>query len=222
VTGARGLPSPADTVESFFAAIADGDTARVRELLDDQPALLAAVSADGVRAPLAALYAGHNALADELAGRSAPLDVHEAAAFDDNGRLTVLLRDNPGAVALWSLDGWQPLHLAAYFGRVEAVRQLLDDDSPVDEPSRNTLQVTALHAAASASHSEIVWLLIGSGANVNARQRGGSTALHLAAAAGDVDSVQALLSAGAALDLVNEAGHSAAEVATAEVRSRLR
>jgi uncharacterized protein len=221
VSSASGLPSGSEAVNAFFAAIAEGETTVVRRFLDDEPALLAAMSADGVRAPLAALYAGHVALADELAARSEPLDAHEAAAFDDNGRLRTLLRENPGAVAGWSLDGWQPLHLAAFFGRVEAVRQLLDDDAPVDEPSRNTLRVTALHAAASASHSEIVWLLIGSGASVNTRQRGGSTPLHLAAAAGDIDSVQALLSAGASTVITNDAGHTPTDVATPVARALL-
>lgn len=221
MTGADTPQSATDSVEAFFDAIADGDTATVRVLLDDEPMLLAAVSAEGVRAPLAALYAGHAQLGDELAGRSAPLDAHEAAAFDDNGRLRTLLLENPGAVAAWSVDGWQPLHLAAYFGRVEAARQLLDDDAPPDEPSRNTLRVTPLHAAASASHSEIVWVLIASGASVNSRQRGGSTPLHLAALAGDVDSVQALLSGGADRDLENDAGHRPLDVATPEVQALL-
>lgn len=221
MTGPETPPTAADSVDAFFLAVADGGTAAVRAFLHDEPTLLAAVSPDGARAPLAALYAGHMALADELAGRSAPLDVHESAAFDDNGRLRALLRENPGAVAAWSLDGWQPLHLAAYFGRVEAVRQLLDLDAPVDEPSRNTLRVTALHAAASASHSEIVWLLIAAGASVNSRQRGGSTALHLAAAAGDADSARALLSAGAKADAKNDAGHKPADVATPQIRALL-
>ena len=221
MTQAEHPPTAADSAEAFFEAVTEGDIAGVRAFLDNEPTLLAAVSPDGVRAPLAALYAGHASLADELAGRSAPLDVHESAAFDDNGRLRTLLLENPGAVAAWSLDGWQPLHLTAYFGRVESVRQLLDEDAPPDEPSRNTLRVTALHAAASASHGEIVWLLIASGASVNSRQRGGSTALHLAAAAGDADSVQALLSAGAAVDLTNDAGHTPADVASGAARPLL-
>ncbi|MCW2529578.1 MAG: Ankyrin [Pseudonocardiales bacterium] len=221
MTGAEIPATAADAVESFFEAIAEGNTASVRGFLDDEPTLLAAVSPEGVRAPLAALYAGHAPLADELAGRSDPLDVHESAAFDDNGRLRTLLRENPGAVAAWSLDGWQPLHLAAYFGRTEAVRHLLDEDAPPDEPSRNSLRVTPLQAAASASHSEIVWLLIAEGASVDSRQRGGSTALHLAAAAGDVDSVQALLSGGASKNAENDAGHRPVDVATDAVKGLL-
>lgn len=105
------------------------------------------------------------------------------------------------------------MHLAAYFGRTESVRLLLDDDAPVDALSRNDAALTALHAAASGRHSESVWLLIASGADVTATQRGGWTALHAAAANGDVDSVQALLSAGAPTDARTDDGRSVQELA---------
>ena len=215
------LPAPPDPVDTFFTAVAQGDTRAVREHLDHQPSLLAALGPGGVRAPLVALYRGHTALADELAGRSEPLDVHEAGAFDDNGRLRVLLLEDITCATLWSVDGWQPLHLAARFGRGEAVRQLLDDDAPVDAVSRNRANCTPLHAATAGSHGEIVWLLIASGADVDAREEGGSVPLHTAAAHGDVESVRALLSAGATRDLVNDAGQTPSDLAPPAVRELL-
>lgn len=214
-------PSASDRAEHYFAAVEAGDVATVRALLDEEPALLAAVSGDGVRAPLTALYSGHAALADELAGRSEPLDIHEAAAFDDSGRLHTLLTEDPGWVRAWSVDGWQPLHLAAYFGRTEAVRQLLDVDAPVDDCSRNAMQVTPLHAAAAGSFAEIVWLLVASGARVDARQSHGGTPLHSAAANGDAESVRALLSGGASADIANDAGQTPRDVARAAAQSLL-
>ncbi len=214
-------PTPADFVERYFAAVERGDTAEVRNLLDAEPTLLAAVTLDGIRAPLAALYAGHAALADELAARSTPLDVHEASAFDDNGRLRALLREEPTFVRAWSLDGLQPLHVASHFGRVEATRQLLDEDAPLDEPSRTPTRQTPLTAAAARGHSEVVWLLIASGATVDAAQQGGRTALHLAAAAGDTASIRALLAADADPARPDDDGHTAADLAGADVRALL-
>jgi ankyrin repeat protein len=209
-------PSAADRADRYFAAVGAGDVDLVRNLLDEEPTLLATVSAEGVRGPLTALYAGHAALADELAARSEPLDIHEASAFDDNGRLRILLAEDPGAVRAWSLDGWQPLHLASYFGRIEAVRQLLDLDAPVDDASRNPMRVTPLHSAAAGSHSEIVWLLVASGARVDARQSHGWTPLHAAAANGDAESVRALLSGGASADIANDSGDTARDLARDE------
>lgn len=213
------LPSPADIADTFFAAVAGGETDTVRSMLDDEPALLAALSPTGVRPPLIALYHGHYALADELAGRSAPLDVHESSAFDDNGRLRAVLLENRDAVNSWSMDGWQPLHLAAYFGRTEAARQLLDDDASVAAHSRNNSMATPLHCAAAGQHSEIVWLLIGSGADVDARQRRGRTALHVAAARGDVESIKALRAAGADTGVRDDDGALPRTAAAADIQA---
>jgi ankyrin repeat protein len=82
--------------------------------------------------------------------------------------------------------------------------------------------VQPLHAAAAAQHAELVWILIASDADVDARQRGGWTPLHSAVANADIDSIQALLSAGADPRAVNEAGQTPLELAPDDtVRSLL-
>ncbi|MGI8667410.1 MAG: ankyrin repeat domain-containing protein [Jatrophihabitans sp.] len=201
-------------VAAFFTAIAAGDVDRVRGLLDQDPALLAEAGPDGESAALAALYAGQPRLADELAARSGELSVFEAAAFDDSSRLEELITAERAVVDGWSADGWQPLHLAAYFGRAEAARALLDADAEVGQASRNALAVQPLHAAAAGRHAELVWILIASEADVHARQPGGWTPLHAAVANADLDSVQALLSAGADPQLANDAGQSPLQLAS--------
>lgn len=205
----------------FHAAVHAGDVAAVRALLDVDPAWLERPDADGASPALAALYRNHVQLADELAARSGPLSVFEAAAFDDSDRLAELIQGRPLVVADWSADGWQPLHLACFFGRVEAARQLLDADAPVAEPSRNEQAVHPLHAAAARSNAELVWLLIASEAPVDARQHGGWTALQAAAANNDGDSVQALLAAGADPELLNDRGQRAIDLATDDAVRRL-
>ena len=201
---------------AFFTAIEAGDVAGVRAMLDSEPGLLAQSSTDGASAALTALYAGHRALADELAARSGQLSIFEAAAFDDTERLAELIRADRSAVAEWSSDGWQPLHLAAYFGRVEAARALLDADAPVGEVSRNAMAVQPLHAAAAGRHGEMVWILIASDADVAARQQHGWTPLHSAAANGDLESVQALLSAGADPHVPNDDGVTPQDLAESD------
>lgn len=206
----------------FFAAIAVGDVDRVRRQLDEDPSLLAGLGPDGASPALTALYNGHAPLADELAARTGDLSVFEAAAFDDTTRLGELIAADRSVINLWSADGWQPIHLAAYFGRAEAARLLLDADAEVAEPSHNDLAVQPLHAAAAGRHPELVWLLIASDAPVDARQRGGWTPLHSAAANGDLESVQALLSAGADSSAANNDGRTPIELAATEtVRAAL-
>lgn len=200
----------------FFAAIAAGDIDRVRRMLDENPSLLTGLSPDGASPSLTALYNGHAPLADELAARTGELSVFEAAAFDDTARLGELIAIDRSVINLWSGDGWQPLHLAAYFGRVEAARLLLDADAPVAEPSHNHLAVQPLHAAAAGRHPELVWLLIASDAPVDARQRGGWTPLHSAATNGDLESVRALLSAGADSSAISDDGRTPIDMAADE------
>lgn len=195
--------------ESFFAAIATGDVTAVRALLDQAPELLAQSGPEGESPALAALYRGHGPLADELAARQGPLSIFEAAAFDDAERIAELLLAEPAALESWSADGWQPLHLAAYFGRSEAARALLDADAGVHEASRNARAAYPLHSAAAGSAPELVWILIASDAEVDARQGDGRTALHLAAGHGDTESVRALLAAGADPDAADAEGRSA-------------
>ncbi len=200
--------------ERFVAAIQAGELAEVRALLDADPSLLRQPGPGGASMPLTALYAGHPPLADELAARSGELSVFEAAAFDDTERLAELIRADSGLVEEWSADGWQPLHLAAYFGRTEAARLLLDADAPVAEPSRNSASVQPLHAATAGRHAELVWLLIASDAPVDARQPGGWTPLHAAAANADLESIRALRAVGADPAAVNDDGQTPADLTT--------
>ena len=72
-----------------------------------------------------------------------------------------------------SSDGWTPLHLAAFFGKGDAARLLLNKGASVTARSTNQMANTPLHAAAAGKHAEIVKLLLDHGANANARQHGG-------------------------------------------------
>ena len=200
--------------ERFLNAVEAGRVDEVRSLLDTDATLLHHARPGGASPALTALYAGHVQLADELAARAGDLSVFEAAAFDDTERLAELVRADPAAVEAWSPDGWQPLHLAAYFGRTEAARLLLDADAPVAEPSHNAMSVQPLHAATAGRHAELVWLLIASDAPVDARQAGGWTPLHSAAANGDLESIKALRAVGADPDAVNDQGRTPADLAT--------
>jgi len=199
--------------ERFVAAVRAGEVDTVRALLDDDVSLLELTGPDGEALSLTALYHGHRRLADELAARSGELTIFEAAAFDDTERLAELIRGDASLTTAWSPDGWQPLHLAVYFGRIEAARMLLDADAPVSEPSRNRMAVHPLHAAAAGRHAELVWLLIASDAPVDVRQQGGWTPLHSAAANNDLESIKALLAVGADPAAPNDAGQTPLDLA---------
>jgi ankyrin repeat protein len=125
------------------------------------------------------------------------LTLHEAAAMGLRPRLEQLLGQDPQCVNAWSADGFQPLQLAAFFGRTEAAELLLARGGDVASASQNTFSVTALHAALAGSAPEIARSLISAGADVNARQQDGVTPLHEAAAIGNEDLTRLLLERGA-------------------------
>jgi len=125
------------------------------------------------------------------------LAIFAASILGDIPRLEELLTANRSLVSAISSDGWTPLHLAAFFGKEDAVRLLLNKGASVKARSTNPMTNTPLHAAAAGKHAEIVTLLLEHGANANAQQSGGWTPLHSAAQNGDLESARALLAGGA-------------------------
>jgi len=166
-----------------------------------------------------AIRAGNSSQVAALVAADPSLAIF-AAVMGDPAPLEALLSGNRSLISAVSTDGWTPLHLAAFFGKTESVRILLNKGAEVTARSTNPMQNMPLHAAAAGRHAEIVKLLLDHGAPANARQHGGWTPLHAAAQNGDLDSARALVSSGAdvkaradnnqsALDLALTAGQQA-------------
>jgi ankyrin repeat protein len=107
--------------------------------------------------------------------------------------------------------GFEKLTIAAGNGDVTAVRSLIGEGIPVNDPSHE--DKTPLIAAAEGGHTPVIGLLLTAGANVNARDRSGTTALMAAARAGDRDGVSLLLDRDADVSAHNSAGLTAVDLA---------
>ncbi len=165
-----------------------------------------------------AVRAGDASRVAELVAADPTLAIFAASIQGDCAQLEALLSANRSLVSAVSTDGWTPLHLAAFFGKTEAVRLLLNKGAQVNMRSTNPMQNMPIHAAAAGRHADVIKLLIDHGASVNARQHGGWTALQAAAQHGDVETARVLLANGAdvqaraennqtALDLALTKGH---------------
>lgn len=199
--------------EPLFAAIEAGDLNELRTLLAEDPARASARNEQGLSAVLAATYRRRFDLVEALLALCPELDVFEAAAVGDAARLTALLDSEPALANAFAPDGFTPLSLAAYFGRPEAVRLLLERAADVAATARNSMGVQPLHAAVAGRNFEAVSLLVAAGAEVNATQHGGWTPLMQAAAHGDLEIVDVLVAAGADPALATDEGKTAAALA---------
>lgn len=184
------------TIDELIEAVKIGDADRVVDLVKTNPGLLNARNASGESAVIAALYRGHRVVVDRLIAAGAELDAFASAATGRVDELGNALR-SPDAVDSYSYDGWTPLHLAAFFGQLEAARLLLDRGASVSPVSKNSLRNTPLHAACAGGHGAIALLLIERGADVNAGDAGAHTPLHIAAENGLAAVVKALVERGA-------------------------
>jgi uncharacterized protein len=207
--------------EELFAAIEKGDARKLRRLLTSDPALAEARNDDGLSAVLFARYNFKLAGLKVILEADPQLSLFEAAAVGDTKRVAERLETNRALVEAYSADGFTALHLAAFFGHVDAAKMLLENDSSVDAVSANPMKVTPLHSAAAGDHMEVCRLLIEHGADVNARQQGGYTPLQAAAQNGNQQLVDLLLANGADPAVKTEDGKTASKLAAAAGHERL-
>jgi ankyrin repeat protein len=167
-------------IEDLIDAAKSGDLARVRSLIAVHPHVAVQRLPSGESPLMAALYRGHRDVVAALIDLGAELDVFASAA---TGHLAALEQavQQPDALIAVAYDGWTPLHLAAFFGQLEAARLLLDAGADVAAVSRNSLKNTPLHAAAAGKHRRVALLLLERGADPHARDAGGFTPRAIAA-----------------------------------------
>jgi ankyrin repeat protein len=173
---------------------------------------------------LNAVYRGDDAARDAILAERDPADVFEAAAVGDVARLAALLDEGDGGVGgdygaglvgAVSVDGFTPLHLAAFFRHPDAVALLIGRDADVDAVAANPMRVRPLHSAAAGGDPDAVRLLVEAGADVNAVQHGGYTPLHALAQHGDADGAALLLARGADAGARTDDGRTPADLAAA-------
>jgi hypothetical protein len=203
-----------DNASQLLAAVKSADVRIIREIIErDASVVRVAQDENGLSALMIARYAHRLDLVEILLTAQPMLTLFEAAALGRIEEMGDIMAREPLAFSGWSVDGFSPLHLAAYFGQYEAARLLLEGGALVSVVSRNSLGVTPLHSAVAGRHRELVELLLSRGAAVNARQSGGWTALHSAAQHGDKDTIAVLLQHGADIAARNADGKRAVDLA---------
>jgi ankyrin repeat protein len=91
------------------------------------------------------------------------------------------------------------MHMAAWFGRVEIARMLIDAGANLD--IQDIFGKTILHVAMEGNYSEITQMLIDAGAKLDIQDRDGETVLHWAAWRNYSEITQMLIDAGVKLNI---------------------
>jgi uncharacterized protein len=187
--------------QDFFKAITQGEVARVKELLKDDPQLAAAKNEKGMSAVLLAAYYRKPDVVAVLLATGVELNIFDAAATGQTARVRALVKQDAAWVNAFAPDGFFPLGLAVFFGHRETFDVLLAAGADVNAVTRESMKITPLHSAVAARQFEMARTLIARGANVNPRQaENGVTPLHEAAASGEIEFVKLLLEHGAELN----------------------
>jgi len=207
----------------FWKAVKAGDRPGVESLLAADPRL-ATAGLDGASAILVAIYYRKRDVAGCLRPHVAELDIFEACALGDVGRVKALLESDPRLANAVAEDGFGPLGLACFFDHEPVARLLLASGARVDQPSSNGMRVMPLHSAAAARSLPLARLLLERGAPVNARQGqgdAGSTPLMEAAFNGQNEMVELLMREGADASMKEGDGKTAADHARAKGHAAL-
>lgn len=196
---------------ALIEAIRKGDIDAVKAIMSADPNVLTS-NEEPASPVLTALYHGHLEIA-ELIANEIELDVFEAAASGNPGRLKELTTADPG-ITRQATDGWTPLHLAAFFGRTDAAQVLMDAGADLKSVSANSTGNTPLHAAlAGRGDQQLVLMMLQAGADAGAATVEGYTPIHIAASRGSREMCDLLIEYGAQPGAKMSDGKTPADIA---------
>jgi ankyrin repeat protein len=205
--------------DQFFAAVQGGDTAAVTRMLDADPSLATAKNQQGLSPVLLAAYMRQPAVRDLLLARGVVLELHEAAAAGQLGRVQQIVQANPALATSYSPDGFPIVALAAFCGNLPIVRHLVEKGADINAAANNGSGYNALTGAVTTGQTETVAWLLANNADPNYHYGPGYTPLHAAAAGGHLEIVKLLIRHGANLQAKTTEGKTA--LAIAEERKHL-
>lgn len=202
-----------DMTAKYFQDIREGNAEGVEERLKRWPSWATERNPEGISPLMMALYHQQSAIIRILLSKGIELDIHEASALGQDGRVKLLLELDQELLNTYSTDGFTALHLAAFFDEPEVVDVLIEAGANPKLEAHNYMHVQPIHSAAAGKNVHIVEKLLEAGADVNAVQQHDFTALHAAAQEGLDDMVRMLIRHGADRNALDDKGRTPADLA---------
>jgi uncharacterized protein len=200
-------------MEDIMNLLRSKQTAELIHVLENDTSLLEYKDGNGTSLLLLSAYYRNPELIQFMVGRRQHFTFFEAAACGLLGPLQEHVRQDASVINTYAPDGFTALGLAAYFGREEVVRFLLEHGADAKLAAGNGSCVAPIHSAVAARDFAIAQRLLEHGADVNARQHGGYTALHSAGLHGDLAMTELLLRYGADRSIRSDEGKTAYDMA---------
>ena len=207
-------------MEDIMNLLRGRQTAELIRALEADPSLIDYKDGNGTSLLLLSAYYRNPEVMQSIVERRKHFTFFEAAACGLLEPLREHVSQDAGLTNAFAPDGFTALGLAAYFGREDVVRFLLEHGARASLAAANGSCVAPIHSAVAAKDFSIARRLLDHGADVNAKQHGGYTPLHSAGLHGDLPMAELLLSYGAdrsirsdegktAYDMAQEKGHTA-------------
>lgn len=202
-----------DMIDSLKAYIKSKESNKIIAYIKKNPEILEQIDANGSTGLLIIAYSGLDNAFTKAKELKKHFNFHEAIVCGKLDLVKQNILQNKNLTNTYSVDGFTPLSLAAFFNETTIAKLLLEHGANPNLQAINPSKVNALHSAVAKENYDLCLLLIKNGVNVNATQIQNVTALHSAAHRGNLKIVKLLVENGAEINLKMDNGDTATSIA---------
>jgi ankyrin repeat protein len=202
-----------DMIDTLKTHIKSKEADKIVALITEHPEVLDKQDENGSSGLLIIAYSGVDTAFSKAKELKKSFTFHEAIVCGKEDSVVDFLAKDKSYANRYSIDGFTPLSLAAFFNQTGIAKLLLENGADPNLQATNPSKVNALHSAVAKENYELCKLLIEYGVNVNATQMQNVTALHSAAHRGNLKVVKLLIESGADINLKMDNGDTAISIA---------